>query len=218
MFSLNNKAKVLMFASLSVGSTVVSTRIFAQGNCGSVFGSENTGRSASTHTMSGATNVKTSPARETEIARLEKNMLDEIYARGKFKGASPETPPMELVPEEGVKASYTDRYDGGHPEITHIKVSGIGPSGILKATMVLPVSGHTGVANAEAWAKTDTYTLLIGTKAIVKNVKSLDLVTKHEVEIPLKIGSNEVFYERSGSGGVGGYPEGRTIVVEWDGN
>ena len=174
-------------------------------------------RASATHALASGEIVNTSDAREVELKRLENNMLDEIYARGKFAKAHSDTPPMELVPEDGVKATYVDRYDGGDPEITHVKVSGLGSKGVLRATMLMPVSGHTGVKNAEAWAKTDTYSILQGQTAIAKNVKSLDLVTKHEIEITLKKGANEIFYERSGSGGVGGYAEGRTIVVDWDG-
>ncbi|PIS10351.1 MAG: hypothetical protein COT73_09795, partial [Bdellovibrio sp. CG10_big_fil_rev_8_21_14_0_10_47_8] len=54
--------------------------------------------------------------------------------------------------------------------------------------------------------------------SLVRNVKSLDLVTKQEIEIPLKANDNVlVLYYRHGSAGPAGYVEGRVIEFHWDG-
>jgi len=180
--------------------------------------------------------VPTSAAREAELKRLYKPMEDLIMGRDKGH-PSPDTPPVEFVAAEGVRMRYLNHTTGDSGIPTRIEVSNVGASGLLKGTILLPVSGHTGVANAQKWAKTDTYTLKYdvskdqagktydnrigegGTELIlVKDSKSLDLITSHDSEVKLvKDRIVRILYFRSGSGGPAGYFDGRVVELVWNG-
>ncbi len=180
--------------------------------------------------------ARTSVAREAEIVKRHEIMLDEILGRGR----SNDTPPMFLFAEEGVKANYLHITKGDTMFPTRIAISGIGPSGILKATVLLPASGHTGAANAYKYSKTDTYSMKedyssdpeaknwqslnstdgteVFLKPLVTDVKSTDLIMKQELEIHMKKGvGTRIIYYRSGSTGPLGYYDGRIIEMTWDG-
>ncbi|MEK6706842.1 MAG: hypothetical protein AABZ06_13750, partial [Bdellovibrionota bacterium] len=146
--------------------------------------------------------AKTSAARESNIASVKRSMEDFILH---FKGewGLGDTPPMEFVAADGVSTSYLSQSNGLGGVITRISVSNLGPSGVIKGTLLLPVSGHLGNAKAKEWAKQDTYTIRTdlnpnNTKSthgswggtgnetdLITDVKSLDLVTAQEIEIPL---------------------------------
>jgi hypothetical protein len=178
----------------------------------------------------------TSAAREKEIAARQKKMEDEVLGQGAYAGHG-DTPPIELFAEDGVKMTFLSHTDGTSGVPTKIVLSNVGSSGVLRATMLVPVSGHTGAANARAWSTTDTFSLTTdvsqdknGTqwggnhsesaseKPLVTDVKSLGLVTSQEVSVQLsKDHVTRVLYYRSGSGGPGGYWDGRVIELVWDG-
>ena len=88
---------------------------------------------------------------------------------------------------------------------------------------MLPVSAHTGIANATKWAKTDTYSIYLEANGkvvatLANNVKSLDFITSQEISMNLQAGTvYQVTYHRSGSGGPGGFMEGRVLELVWDG-
>jgi hypothetical protein len=173
------------------------------------------------HLYADGSMAPSSPVREQAIAARLDLMNQEIFGIGKFD--HPDIPSIEIFPADGIQVKQLVATNG--TEIPRMEVSGIGPSGVMKATLLLPVSGHTGVENAKKWALTDTYhvnrddsqnptqTLLI------PESKSLGSVTSHEVEIPLlKSGITRIYYYRSGSGGPGGFPSGRIYEILWNGN
>lgn len=162
---------------------------------------------------------RSSSARESLIKKSIELMEKEV--KGELSGNNhSDTPPMIVVPTDGTEINFTQRwqeYGDMHAEVTGA------PDGILRATVLVPVSGHTGLANAKRWAKTDTYSLNYknGSKEtpLVSNEKSLDLVTAQEVEIPLVDGKPiTLLYYRSGSGGPGGYAGGRILHLTWKKN
>lgn len=175
-------------------------------------------RSATTHANSLNIFSKTSPAREQQI----KDILKEMHTD--YVGPHTDTPMMYFVASDGVTVKRLAKATGLDTDSTieKIQVGNLGPTGELAGTLMLPVSGHTGMANANKWAKTDLYTVRVkdktGAEAPIAHAKSLDLVTEHEVNFTLK--KNEpvdMLYYRHGSGGPPGYPQGRTITVIWDG-
>jgi hypothetical protein len=212
----------------------VPSAAFAAVGCASVFGEmvpkEGEWRKDTTHPSAAGEFVKTSPAREKEIADRRKLMEDEVLGIG-MPG---DTPPIEFFAADGVTQTYLSHSKGDHV-ITRIALSGVGASGTVKATLLVPVSGHTGAANARSWSKTDTYTVRhdVSTGAkdgwtgshygdsapiLVQDAKSLDLVTAQEIEVPLVKGKTvRLLYFRSGSGGPAGYYDGRVIELVWDG-
>jgi hypothetical protein len=224
---------VLSVALLGTGSARANT-------CGaSAFGNalakEGVWRQAKTQPSQKGEFAATSAAREKLLADREAYMVDFILNYQGHYGKG-DIPPMEIVPAEGSKFDYVTKSDGDNGIITRIKVSNIGSTGVLKATLLLPVSGHNGNANARAWAKTDTYnvwfdqdTRPMGTgsyswnrtaaeKVVFGHSKSLDMVTFQEVEVPLKKGEGStIVYARDNSAGPGGYVEGRVILLVWDG-
>ena len=173
----------------------------------------------------------TSSSREAKIQKLEKWQITMI--NGTMLGHA-DTPPMYFVPADGQNAVELVHSGGLHGVFTHFHVTGIGPSGILKGTLLLPVSGHLGFPQAQIWAKQDKYNITSqvgagpqgdqfgsynGGTVLVANGQSLDLITKQEVSIQLVAGQQvRVLYFRQGSGGPGGYPEGRVMIFTWDGN
>ena len=158
----------------------------------------------------------TDKAREEEIKddveNLKETVLDE------------ETTPFIHLHQSG-KANLVDELEDDSSKAPRFRVSGLKESGgILRGTLLLPVSGHTGKANALKWAKTDTYDLVIespsqGTQYLARNAKSQDVITAHEIELKLKKGEKVTLkYIRSGSLGPSGFHEGRVMEFVWDGN
>lgn len=192
-------------------------------------------RSAFSHGSPTAVKVATSQARETEMQEQRQHMENEVLG----KGMPGDTPPIEFYAADGVKMKYLHRTDGNSHVPTKIVLSNVGSSGLVSATMLLPVSGHTGAKNAQAWAKTDTYTLKTDVSLdkdgkkwanenysdkgdpqpnLVYEAKSLDLVTAQDVQVQLvKDKMVRIMYYRSGSGGPAGYFDGRVVELLWDG-
>lgn len=174
-------------------------------------------RNAVTHPLPDKTSWKSDATREAEIKRQMKHQTDEhngVY------GGHPNTPPLVIVPVSGTAVRFTkawQEYSNMVAEVTGTTVQ----DGILRATVLLPVSAHTGLVDAKKWAKSDTYTLSWQDKngkitPIVKDAKSLDMITLHDIEVPLVDGEKvTLMYERSGSGGVSGYAGGRAVELTW---
>ncbi len=170
-------------------------------------------------THAGPNNVtwRSDAAREQAIKNQMKHQTDEH--NGVFAG-HPDTPPMVVVPVTGTAIRFTkawEEYKNMQADVAGTTVQ----DGILRATILLPVSGHTGLANAKKWSTTDTYSLYWedaqGKRTtIVKDAKSLDMITLHDIEVPLKDGEViTLLYERSGSLGVDGYQGGRALELTW---
>jgi hypothetical protein len=235
---MNIKASKQVLILTAAFSTVLAQGVWAAGptlgtECATAFSEtsspEIAWRKSATHaeTVEAATSQK----RENEIEKRSKLMENEVLGIG-MPG---DTPPLEFFSAEGVNERYIHHTDGNSHVPTRIVLSNVGPSGKVKGTVLLPVSGHTGAANAKAWAKTDTYTLHVETSkdqqgkswgsydganapVIAQDAKSLDLVTSHEVELQLsKDHVVRITYFRSGSGGPGGYFDGRVLELVWDG-
>lgn len=230
--------KLLATITLTLSASASS---FASGfsECGAAtfngFPQEAVSRKATTYSSATGDIAPTSAAREKAIADRAKLMADEILGEN---GISQDTPPIQFFPAEGVNAKFLHtNFSGNETSNTlpaRIAFTGLGAAGIVKGTLLLPVSGHTGAANAKAWAKTDTYTVKIevstdknganwpsdsNAEILIPTVKSLDFVTYNEVAIPLqKDHMVRISYYRSGSGGPSGYFEGRVIELVWDGN
>lgn len=156
----------------------------------------------------------TTSARERKIWQIFKTMEKEILRES--------TPALDLVLSPSVQSSDVISSPGWGSGIIHrYEISGLGSSGDLSGTLLLPVSGHMGVSNARGWAANDTYEIRLartGTpKVLVGPKKSLGLITFQEFKI--RMNKNEVvrlFYERSGSGSAG-FPEGRIVEFTWNG-
>jgi len=188
------------------------------------------------NSLSGINSVATSTDRETWLEASKTAML-------KFLFNEVDTPEMVFAAAEGVVSQAptvaltnslkntiplnftTDPKNQGYhyDRIPRIAVSGLGSAGILGGTLLLPVSGHTGLADAKAWSKSDTYSIFCedpkGVRQVIaKDQKSLDYVTAQELAVRLRL--NEVYrllYYRSGSGGPEGYSDGRILEIVWDG-
>lgn len=182
----------------------------------------------------------TNPAREKEILGKIDYLLEGILDEDA-------TGEMSIIPEAGVTKSILRPSGDYGSHVTEIMgVSGLGPSGILRATIVVPVSGHLGEKLAREWAAKDTYAIEVRSKtpiqsqlvktdapfidratgaksgypsqALIHGALSQGLVTLQEVEIPLIPNQPvTVMYNRQGSAGPAGYPEGRIIDIVWDG-
>lgn len=192
-----------------------SQTAFAAKKCSGKVAAKGTGwRAQNTHLTANNELNATNATREKKMEQTAKNMTAFILE-------DVDVPEMEFFAETGVKVKVVRHWKDN--AIPFIKVSGLGSSGVLRGSLLLPVSGHLGNASALKWAKTDTYQLLLAGKSgtqgsLVGTAKSLDLITVHELEIPLVEGQiMTLTYHRSGSGGPGGFPEGRTLEIEWDG-
>lgn len=179
-----------------------------------------------------------SPEREAWINGAAKAMKDYLYA-------DTDTPEMIFAQAEGITAKVTEtkalenkrqytlpiNYTKNVVEqayhfdqIARIEISGLPSSGELKGTLLLPVSGHTGIPNAEKWAKTDTYSVYLENAqgqrlaTLAENAKSQDMITFQEISAKIEAGKvYRLTYYRSGSGGPAGYPNGRIYEIIWDG-
>lgn len=192
-------------------------------------------RASYSHASPNGVEVPTSLAREAEMQKYDKLMKNTILGIGE----KPDTPPIEFFAAEGVNMKYLNHTKGDTQFPTKIVLSNVGNGGLVKATVLVPVSGHTGVANAKAWAKTDTYTIKTDVSLdkdgkkfssnsysdkdepqpnLVYEAKSLDVVTAQDIEVQLvKDKVVRIMYYRSGSGGPAGYFDGRVTELVWDG-
>jgi hypothetical protein len=179
-------------------------------------------RKAHTHSDPAGGASKTDAARETKIKQVAQGMEGFILGHH-------DVPEMELIPEAGSPAKLVNDWHMNDRKNARFEFSGVGKAPVFKGTLLLPVSGHVGgsdaqkAANARKFSKTDTYQIELedgdGHRSwLVPTTKSLDLVTMQDVSVTLKKGRTmKLLYHRSGSGGPGGFPTGRTIELYWDG-
>jgi len=212
-FSLPSIALAISFCGLPSHAAMMKCVNFVSGLSGPELTQELQWRNAITHTRSQAAFAATNTEREAWIKELQVFMENYIFT-------AKDTPEMEFVPAVGINLKVLQDYDNGR--IPRISLTGIGPDGILAATMLLPVSGHCGPNSARAWAKTDTYSLFLESPAgninIVKDAPSLGIITLQEIEVKLTPSVvYKITYHRSGSGGPMGYPSGRILEIVWDG-
>ena len=170
-------------------------------------------RNQITHSLPGDSFSPTDAVRESMLKKTRQDMEDFIFGHT-------DVPEMEFFPATGVIENKTATWQSG--KMPAITVGGLGKSQVLKGSLLLPVSGHCGAENARQWATTDTYSifLVVGRKrqALVKDVKSLGVVTIQELSIPFVGGEPvKIEYHRSGSGGPAGFPGGRILEMTWDG-
>ena len=157
--------------------------------------------------------AKTSKAREEVLQEWVEMHYNTI--------SSGATPGYWFKPELGVRSKVTRISDVDSRTLAKVELSNIPADGKIRLTLQLPVSGHTGMANARVWRTQDTFDVLLkgpdgNTVKIIDKGQSKDYTTFQEVELTLK--PNETYtliYDRHGSGGPGGFYVGRNIEIEW---
>lgn len=131
------------------------------------------------------------------------------------------TPPFALVPSGGATMTQTRSAHYKENRTAAFNVSGA-KGGKLSLTALLPVSGHVGVSQAQGYAKSNQYNLVIkhgdGSVERLPKVKSTGLVTEKPLNLQLKPGKTTIQFWADGSAGVGGYKAGREIELNWSGN
>lgn len=212
--SLKRYSMMLALALVSAGSTAVAADKceMAMRGTNEEYGSLTTWRTARTNEVS-ATIVNTSLERENTI-NTETTGMDQLVQNGT-------TPIWDVVFSPDVyftRTQYGAYQTGRYPKFN---VS-TGGEPVLRGTLLLPVSAHVGIDNARAWSTSDTYTIWAEVDGVrtylVKDVKSLDLITLQDIAVPL-VKDKEVliFYQRSGNS-IYGYIEGRKMGFTWDGD
>ncbi|MEK7357308.1 MAG: hypothetical protein AAB250_12725 [Bdellovibrionota bacterium] len=220
---------LLLLAALAGLTLVSASSAHAAATCTSVFHPSARStvpaaaawRKASTQ---GALN-ETTRAREEEIKRQQAWQFSMIDGTMLGKG---DTPPMYFVSAAREVSRELVRSQGLHGTFTHVEVKTAATNPTVKGTLLLPVSGHLTMKDATQWSKTDTFSIvaqegqgpngdqfpsLSGGMVLAQKVKSLDYITKLELEVPLVRGKQiRLLYYRDGSGGPGGYMEGRVML------
>lgn len=168
-------------------------------------------RAASTHEVAAGI-VLTNKPREQKLQRIKASMNETVLNQA--------TPVLRVVETSEASLDMTEQahYENGVYAKYNVSTGG---EPVLRATLLLPVSGHTGVEDAKKWATTDTYTIwaeVDGKKTfLAQDVKSLDLITLQDVAIPLEKDKEvKVYYQRSGNS-IYGFVAGRVLGFTWDG-
>jgi hypothetical protein len=152
------------------------------------------------------------------IKALRQSMEDEIEGAGHFKGDA-DTPAFEIVAHnatlqqtsEAGYGSANANHNGGVARY-QVKASDL-KGGKLDMTVMLPVSGHVGLSNAQDYAKTNFFRLQVnGGKWESISAKGT-YVTEIKRSVALKPGLNTFMMEPY-AGGFGGYSQGRTVEIE----
>lgn len=204
---------------------LLTTAAFAQSNCQTAMSSAAAAviaspsqkavvwRQAATNQIVGV-EVKSNASRESEIRKAQRSMVKDITKEDT-------TPGMEVFPASDADADYSTNVSpfggGGGSTINHIIYKNVDQTG-ARLTMALPVSGHVGLDNAKKWSTTDTYKIWMqkpdGSRTVLVESKSLDFVTFQDIVVPIKKGESvRLLYDRSGSAGPAGFPDGRTIDI-----
>lgn len=153
---------------------------------------------------------KTGAAR---IAVLKQAMEHEITGHANFSGA--DTPAFEIVShgaplQEQLHANTVSLASAHQTPVMTVKASDL-VGGKLKTTFLLPVSGHVGLSEAQRYAKTNVFEIMVNGK--LTKVPAQGFVTAKEMELTLKPGRNTITAEPY-TGALGGYAEGRTIIID----
>jgi hypothetical protein len=182
--------------------------------------------------VSTAAPVRTFNVDRTAVDKLSKHMQAEVLGNGEFASVGHgDIPAIDLVPAQGSNAltvlqNHNKNVDGmDYAGPAKYKVSALPGDKTLDFTLLCPVSGHCGEADAKAWAGLDPkrpndtnvfnvrITLADGTQKTFDNLKATGYITELNLSIPLQSGKIKIEYWPENSGGVGGYPSGRTIEI-----
>jgi hypothetical protein len=159
------------------------------------------------------------PATAAERIRvLKQSMEDEIEGVGHFKGDA-DTPAFEIVSHNAnlkqiAEAGYGSDNAKGNGGVARyqVKASEL-KGGKLDMTVLLPVSGHVGLSNAQDYAKTNVFRLQVNGGSWESIPAKGKYVTEIKRSVALKPGLNTFMMEPY-SGGFGGYSQGRTVEIE----
>ena len=170
-------------------------------------------RQALTHALDSNGFVATSIEREARMRLIHVYQEDWI----KLKRDMPE---FRWVSAPGIRENWL--VQPGGTKTPRVVVSGLGDSGQLRGTIMLPVSGRAGIGNARRSARSDRYTLYLQgeseTTILVRNALSLDFVTFHEIDFQLPAQRLvQMSYHRSESLEPNGTPEDQVLELIWDG-
>jgi hypothetical protein len=152
------------------------------------------------------------------IKALRQSMEDEIEGVGHFKGDA-DTPAFEIVAHNAAlkqvhEAGYGSDNAKGNGGVARyqVKASDL-KGGKLDMTVMLPVSGHVGLSNAQDYAKTNVFRLQVNGGKWESIPSKGKYVTEIKRSVSLKPGVNTFMMEPY-SGGFGGYSQGRTVEIE----
>jgi len=138
----------------------------------------------------------------------------EVIIRG---GATPAFVVLPKTP--GVNLQQTQAANYGAGTHTVHQVQNLPRGANLDLLALLPVSGHVGLANAMRYASTNRYNLTIvepnGQQTMLPKIATTGFVTQKDLSIALKPGTTRLLFWPDGSGGVSGYPQGRTIDLNY---
>jgi hypothetical protein len=177
------------------------------------------------------------------FAKIDKLMSDEITAQGKFAGKWNDTPAIDIVPSDASVLQPVDDHliedakdqvilaGGGKPALDFegpckYTVKSMPKDGILDLTLMCPVSGHCGLDDARRWAglvqgceaEANLFSVSVtwpdGKSFTISDLKAKGFVTPVDLSIPLKPGKIVINYWPNNSGGVSGYPDGRTVEID----
>ena len=160
-----------------------------------------------------------SRAVRAQIAAMETSILGDA------------TPPMAFMPAAG-KATQTRAGSYKTHTVPRWDVTGLGARGELGALLLLPVSGHVGdshqarIDNARHFADIDLHRVWVKHPSGPESVLFDEipaagrLVTPQEAFLTLQPGLNVLCWDPmpGKTGGVDGFPSGRSIEIYWDGN
>lgn len=176
--------------------------------------------------------VRTFAVDQAEVAVFSAHMEEEVLGTGLYAGVGHgDIPAIDLVPAQGTSCvtplqNHFNNNDGlDYEGPAGYKITAMPKDKTFDFTLLVPVSGHCGAANAKAWAgldpariaETNTFNVRItlpdGSKQTLSNLEVDGYVTGVNLSVPLSAGKITVEYWPDGSGGVGGYPEGRTLEI-----
>lgn len=149
---------------------------------------------------------------ETRVAQIAASLEREIVNMG-------DVPQFEIVPLNVTVPNFKLKQDYEHEhkalayEVDHTSLSGKR----LKVRTLCPTSGHCGLEDGMAWASrtTPSYNLVWNGTALPKFAPNGKLVALHDIDVELNEGWNKLEFWADGSGGVGGAPTERTILIHY---
>lgn len=150
------------------------------------------------------------------IAVLKQAMEHEITGAHAFHGDA-DTPAFEIVSHgprlveetrgNGTLSLVASEHDAA---VYSVKASEL-QNGVLKTTLLLPVSGHVGLSQAQHYARTNVFEVKVN--GVLTKVPARGFVTEQEMSLALKPGRNTITAEPY-TNALGGYEEGRTIYID----
>jgi hypothetical protein len=150
------------------------------------------------------------------ILVLRQAMEHEITGEQDFKGDA-DTPAFEIV-SHGPELREVTRGNGAlslvaaeHKAAVYKVKSSELTGGKLKTTLLLPVSGHVGLAEAQKYAKQNVFEVKVNGK--LTRIPARGFVTEQDMDLELKPGRNVITAEPY-TNALGGYVEGRTIYID----